>query len=177
VLWEIEKDRLANLVDEFRRTHDRIDYLDFASGTGRVIQFMQHRVDSATGIEISLAMAKAAQDKLDTANVICTDIAVPGTLVEATYDIITAFRFVLNAEPELRLAAMKALAASLKDNTSWLIFNNHGNLWSNKLVMFLFHTLRKFSSGCGTGGDYMTKKARFFVRGEKDKRGLFANVA
>jgi SAM-dependent methyltransferase len=156
VLWEIEKDQLAKLVDEFRRTHNRIDYLDFAAGTGRVIEFMQHRVDSATGIEISPAMAKVAQDKLDTASMICADITALGTPVESTYDIITAFRFVLNAEPELRLAAMKALAARLKDDTSWLIFNNHGNLWSHKLAMFPFHALRNFGSGHRTEGNYMT---------------------
>jgi SAM-dependent methyltransferase len=158
VLWEIEKNQLASLVDEFRRTHGRIDYLDFAAGTGRVIQFMQHRVDSATGIEISPAMVKVAQDKLDTASMICADITAPGTPVESTYDIITAFRFVLNAEPELRLVAMKALAARLKDNTSWLIFNNHGNLWSHKLAMFPFHALRNFSSGYRAEGNYMTNR-------------------
>jgi len=49
---------------------------------------------------------------------------------------------VLNAEPGLRLAGLRAAAARLRDETSWLVFNNHGNLWSHKLVLYPVHRLR-----------------------------------
>ena len=53
ILWQIEQQHLLEFVREFRQSHSRIDYLDFAAGTGRVISFLEEHVDSALGIEIS----------------------------------------------------------------------------------------------------------------------------
>src|SRR5665648_314770 len=71
VVWRIEQAQLHALVDEFRSTHRRIDYLDFATGTGRIISFMEGLVDTATGIEISEAMAERAVEKVVSARVLC----------------------------------------------------------------------------------------------------------
>ena len=156
VLWQMEKTQLAAFIKEFRRTHPRIDYLDFAAGTGRVISLLEDKVDSATGIEISEAMIDVAKKKLSKGRMICTDITAPDAEIEAKYDLITAFRFVLTAEPALRFAAMRALAARLKDNTSCIVFNNHGNLWSHKLLLWPVHKLRRLGRRYQTEGNYMT---------------------
>ena len=155
-LWQIEKARLAAFIEEFRQSHPRIDYMDFAAGTGRVISMLEDKVDSATGIEISEAMIDVAKKKLAKARMICTDITASDAEIEGRYDFITAFRFVLNAEPSLRLAALRALAARLKDKTSCIVFNNHGNLWSHKLVLWPFHKLRRLDRRYRTEGNYMT---------------------
>jgi len=135
LVWRIEQSLLETLVMEFRKAHDSIEYLDFACGTGRVLSFMQNYVDQATGIEISQAMVDIALMKSGRARVKCCDITnePPG---EQKYDLITAFRFFTNAEPSLRLGAMKALANRLRDDTSWLVFNNHGNLLSRKALIW-----------------------------------------
>lgn len=156
VLWETEKIQLASILAGLRRTHPRIDYLDFAAGTGRIIGFLEDKVDTATGIEISPAMTARAQAKLTRARMICTDITAPNAPIEGKYDLITTFRFVLNAEPSLRLAGLKALAARLKDETGLLVFNNHGNLLSLKLLMWPIHRLRRQSKGHRTEGNVMT---------------------
>lgn len=158
VVWRIEQARLHALVDEFRSTHRSIDYLDFATGTGRIISFMEGLVDTATGIEISEAMAERAVQKVVNARIISCDITMPETPIEGQYDFITAFRFVLNAEPPLRLAALKAMAARLRDNSSWLVFNNHGYPWSYRLLGYPVYAMR----GLGKG----KSKPRYLTNGE-----------
>ena len=127
VLWDFEKKFLDGIVAKLRRTHDRIDYLDFAAGTGRILAHLEDRVDSATGIEIAPAMLSVAESRVRRSKLICADITAADTAVEGRYDLITAFRFFLKADPQLRLSAMRALAARLKDDRSLLVFNNHGN--------------------------------------------------
>ncbi len=156
LLWDIEKRQLVELVDEMRRTHERIDLLDFAAGTGRIISFLEDRVDSATGIEVSAAMVERARRKLRHGTMICKDITAADDEIEGSYDLITAFRFALNAEPALRLAAFKALAARLRDETSVLLFNNHGNPISHKLPLWPWHRLRRAGGGYRPEGNYMT---------------------
>jgi SAM-dependent methyltransferase len=155
LLWELEQVALAPLVAEFRQIHPHLSYLDFASGTGRLPSFLEERVDAATAIEISESMAAVARRRLHRTQVLCQDITSPEATVEGQYDLITAFRFFLNAEPALRTAAMQALANRLKDETSWLVFNNHGNLWSSKLVGWPFHRLRNLGKGWQPRGNYL----------------------
>jgi len=158
IVWSIEKKQLIDFVADFRRGQSRIDYLDFASGTGRIIAALEDHVDSAVGIEISPAMAQLAENKLRRARIICRDITSPDEPVEGKYDLITAFRFFLNAEPALKRAAMDSLAKRLKDRSSRLIFNNHGNLWSHKLLMWPYHAMRRAGKGYIERGNYMTLK-------------------
>ncbi len=158
VLWEIEKDQLAAIVADLGRDHDHIDYLDFAAGTGRIIAFLEDKVDTAVGIEISEAMVERARQRLCKGRMICRDITSGDSEIEGQYDLITMFRFVLNAEPTLRIAAVKALAARLRDTTSRLVFNNHGNLVSHKLPLWPYHALRGLGRGYRTAGNYMSHR-------------------
>ncbi|MFH1921976.1 MAG: class I SAM-dependent methyltransferase [Planctomycetota bacterium] len=158
IMWHIEQAQLTQLLQQFRQSHPRIDYLDFAAGTGRIISFMEEKVDAATGIEISQSMLDVARTKVKKVRLICADITVPGTPVEGKYDLITAFRFMLNAEPSLRVAALKALAARLKGKNSCLVFNNHGYLFSHKLFLWPWHILRRLGKGWQPQGNYMTHR-------------------
>lgn len=158
VLWEVEKFQLANLLDDFRLSHGRIDCLDFATGTGRVLEFLEGKVNSLTGIEISPAMAEIASRKVSQAHIICTDITARNVDLEGKYDLITAFRFFLNSEPELRARAFEALAKRLKDDGSWLVFNNHGNPCSHKLLMRPLHALRRNKIQAAYEGNYLAHR-------------------
>jgi SAM-dependent methyltransferase len=155
LLWELEQMALKTLLEGFLKTHPRPAYLDFASGTGRVAGFLENQVGSATAIEISESMAPRARQRLKRSRVLCRDITAAGAELEGKYDLITAFRFFLNAEPELRLKAAKALAARLQDDQSWLILNNHGNLWSLKLAGWPYHRLRNRGRGWQPRGNYL----------------------
>lgn len=147
LLWGIEQEYLRKLVDEFRSGHHIVDYLDFATGTGRIVSYMEDLVDTAVGIEISEAMAERASERVKSARILCRDITEPGAPIEGQYDFITAFRFLLNAEPTLRLAGLKALAARLRDESSFLVFNNHGYLWSYRMLAYPVYALRALEKG------------------------------
>lgn len=164
LLWKLEQRFLEQVVAALRQDVPTIDYLDFACGTGRILAFMEPLVDSATGVEISNAMLERARLKIVRARLIHRDITQGEPLSAGPFDLITAFRFVLNAEPELRVAAMRKLAALLRDEQSLLVFNSHINLWSHKLATWptqkirqphgkgnflTFRQVRKLASDCG----------------------------
>ena len=141
LLWEVEKVQLDSILA--RHAPRDFSYLDFACGTGRVLEHVAPQAASSVGIEISAAMADRARDRVPDATVIVKDVTGEGAEIEGTYDVITAFRFVLNAESSLRSAGLRALRARLANEDSILVFNNHGNLASHKAVMALPHLLRR----------------------------------
>jgi SAM-dependent methyltransferase len=158
LLWRVEQQQLRDVVEQLRASHRRIDYLDFATGTGRVLGYLRPLVDTATGIEVSEAMAERARARVPSATVLCRDIATAGARVEGSYDLITAFRFLLNAEPALRAAALAALARRLRGTSSLLVVNNHGNLWSHKALLWPVHKAAGRVRP-GSSGNYLSHRA------------------
>ncbi len=145
-LWTREQLALKRIL----QTHlgnRKIDLLDFACGTGRVLGYLENLVDSAVGVDVSSSMLTEAKKKLKRAELIQTDITTKNVLSGRKFDLITAFRFFLNAEPELRHAALKSLSPLLKED-GYLVFNNHRNQTS-PLTRFKYgrcHRQRKFMS-------------------------------
>jgi SAM-dependent methyltransferase len=158
LLWEIERMQLGSLIEQLRRSKPRIAALDFAAGTGRITAFLEKHVDSVTGIEISQEMCELARKKAQRSTLVCADILGSDSKVEEKFDLITAFRFFLNTEPSLRLTALRALAARLRDRDSLLVFNNHGNLWSHKLLMWPYHAARRIGKNRSVKGNYLTSR-------------------
>ncbi len=158
VLWAFERELLAELSADLRNQLGRIEYLDFAAGTGRIVTFMAEHVDAATGIEISPSMLEIARGRAQKATLICRDITEENAEIEGKYDLITAFRFFLNAESGLRRAAMRALASRLRDERSLLVFNNHGNPWSHKAVAYPYYAARAALDSGFSAQNYMTDR-------------------
>jgi SAM-dependent methyltransferase len=156
LLWQIEREQLAAIVAKFRTTHPKIDLLDFATGTGRILSFVESLTDSSIGIDISDSMVERARRRVRRSIVLCRDITTDSQ-VEGKYDMITAFRFILNAEPDLRRLAFSALRDRLRDRSSVIVFNNHGNLWSHKAVLYPVHMIRRASRPT-TAGNYLTHR-------------------
>jgi SAM-dependent methyltransferase len=167
-IWTHERKILTDLLAHHRNSWPTCDYLDFACGTGRVIEFMESRVTASRGIDVSFEMLRLAATKLQRSELVCTDITKSDAL-EAKYDLITAFRFFLNAEPRLRLAVMKALAARLRNSQSVLVFTNHGNPFSYKAVMWPVHRTRQLLFGRQAVGNYLTHGQ---IKQLLDKSGL-----
>jgi SAM-dependent methyltransferase len=130
-LWEREKKVLESIVSDYF-VGKEISLLDFACGTGRISAFLESRVDAAVGLDVSWDMLKEALKKLKRTRLIQADIVSGNVLEGQSFNLITAFRFFLNAEPELREAAMEALVPLLDDD-GWLVFNNHRNITSPML--------------------------------------------
>ncbi|MDQ3342206.1 MAG: class I SAM-dependent methyltransferase [Actinomycetota bacterium] len=142
LIWELERAWLDRFLASSPVPAAQMDYLDFACGTGRVLSYLEDRVRSARGIEISAAMLDIARQKVRRADLVCADITT-SPQIEGRYDLITCFRFLLNAEPDLRRQAMRGLAARLKDRDSRLLFDNHGNLSSYKALRWPGSVLRR----------------------------------
>jgi SAM-dependent methyltransferase len=136
-LWGLEQQYLTDVVD--RHLVGRpIRYLDFACGTGRILAFLESRVAESTGVDISANMLELARPKLRRSELIVGDPTTDPFLVPGPYDLITSFRFFLNAQDELRSAALRVLHGALADD-GLLVLNIHGNRWSLRLPSVLFH--------------------------------------
>jgi SAM-dependent methyltransferase len=142
-VWHVEAAILQEIVVKMRRRTKRIEYLDFACGTGRIISFLEDKVDSATGIDISPFMLSRAASQVESAKLLCRDITAGDAAVEGQYDLITCFRFLKNAEADLRQAALRQLAKRLKGVDSLLVVNCYGgNPFSFKIALVPYHWLK-----------------------------------
>jgi SAM-dependent methyltransferase len=121
--WQLEQ----RILDELLAQRPGPDMaIDFACGTGRVLGFLANRARRVIGVDISAAMLEVARQRYPQARLIHGDITVtPGLLTESA-DVITAFRFLLNAEPPLRASALEWMRDRLAPEGA-LIVNFHLN--------------------------------------------------
>jgi ubiquinone/menaquinone biosynthesis C-methylase UbiE len=125
-IWQIEKEVLKKIL----RGKEKKKILDFATGTGRILYFLEKKgfVDLA-GIDSSKSMLKPARKKLKKTKLFCVNLADDKQnkrLKKQKYDIIIAFRFFLNANIDLRQKILLELDKLLKKE-GLLIFNIHAN--------------------------------------------------
>jgi SAM-dependent methyltransferase len=165
MLWEIERQQLDAVLPS-GDTLSSASYLDFATGTGRIIGHLAPRVRSAVGVDTSVDMLTIARERYPTCSFVQGDILDPATLEGDRFDVITAFRFFLNADPDLRGQVMRSLASRLRNPDSVLIFNDHGHVPSHKSVRRLAHQRRQQGAGGPlVAGNYMTtREARDLAR-------------
>ncbi|MFW6025680.1 MAG: class I SAM-dependent DNA methyltransferase [Candidatus Woesearchaeota archaeon] len=136
LIWELEKEILFKEISNFSKSH--IDYLDFACGTGRVISFLENYVATSIGVDISKNMLNAAENKVKTSKLIQRDII--KNPLNQKFDVITSFRFFLNAENNLRKGVLKEIKKMMKTD-SIFIFSIHGNKYSFRCFTFLLNSI------------------------------------
>ncbi|MCZ0737148.1 class I SAM-dependent DNA methyltransferase [Phreatobacter sp. AB_2022a] len=101
--------------------------LDFACGTGRILALHEAIFDDVVGNDVSAEMAARARERCPRARIVVGDVTAQGAgRVPRDRQVCTAFRFFLNAEPELRHAAMAALRDCLVRD-GHLVANFHVN--------------------------------------------------
>lgn len=137
-IWQIESKRLVGIVE--RMAGDDLRYLDFACGIGRVIALLEPLVGESTGIDISSDMITIARSHLRCSELVVGEIK--DGVLNGPYDMITVFRFFMNAEPALRKTTMAALRARLRGPDSRLIFNIHGNTNSLRHLALMWREKR-----------------------------------
>lgn len=124
VMWEIEQRLLLDLLRAHFDRPGEVSMLDFACGSGRVLQLLENYVDVATGVDVTASMLEIADNTTRRSRLINCDITRSDTLDRDRFNLITAFRFFPNAEPSLRNEAMAKLATMLAPD-GIMIFNNH----------------------------------------------------
>ena len=125
LVWKWEKSIL-------REIHFGPRHLDFACGTGRIIEELHS--EEKFGFDISEKMVSVARDnnpdvKFIVANFATDEIKLP------LFDSVTTFRFLPNADTNLRKSALQFINRNLKMNGT-LVLNNHRNFWSIPFIAF-----------------------------------------
>lgn len=102
--WEhIEAPLLAQLFADLRDSGDRL-LVDLACGTGRILQLAEGHFPTTVGVDVSASMLAVASARCPRSLVIRGDVEQFSLSKPA--DVVTAFRFFLNAEPDLRRRAL-----------------------------------------------------------------------
>jgi len=99
---------------------------DFACGTGRVLEFLGRHFPAPVGLDISPDMLALARVRCPDAQLIQGDVTTTPGLAAGPFDLITAFRFFLNAEPSLRRDALAWMRACLRPD-GLVVANFHLN--------------------------------------------------
>lgn len=139
VIWEIEKSCLVKFITRYLRDVD-INYLDFACGTGRIISFLETRVKRSFGVDISGDMLELAKTKVTSSKLIKGDISKEPSLIKGKHNLITSFRFFLNAQDILKHEVLDVLHKKLSKDGIFVL-NIHGNKFSLRFFSVL---LRKY---------------------------------
>jgi SAM-dependent methyltransferase len=137
--WEnFERPYLEATFRELRAAHPDARYLDFACGTGRILQVAAPYFRSALGIDVSEGMLSQARAKVPTARLERADVLTEPVDV-GMFDVITVFRFILRAGPALREGALRWLRSVISDDGT-LIVNNHRNARSQRGIAYRIET-------------------------------------
>ncbi len=140
MLWGIEKKCLKKIIKKYFYEYDEFTSLDFACGTGRVLELVSDYVKEPVGLDVSSTMLEVAKDNVKSAEIILADITRENVLDGVTFDLITAFRFFPNAEDVLRNDVLSALVEHLAED-GVLVFNNHRN--QSSIAMKILRILNK----------------------------------
>lgn len=119
---------------ENEKTRGAREYLDFATGTGRILKSARKVFAAPTAIDISENMLQEARARVPDATFHCLDVTRDNTDNIGTFDCVTLFRFIRNAEPELRTSVLNWLHDHMNDG-GLLIVNNHGNSASTQSLV------------------------------------------
>lgn len=117
-----EKPFLKQLFTKLAKSHSG-PVLDFACGTGRITKILNIFFADITAIDVSEEMLKIARKELPEIKFYNADLS-RSKVFKRKFKIITAFRFLLNAQPELRNQILTKLHGLLCDD-GILIVNNH----------------------------------------------------
>jgi SAM-dependent methyltransferase len=132
--WQWEQRVLLDILNNYFSDSTKIRYLDFACGTGRILGFLEGRVNEAVGVDVSKKMLDVAKERVKNSSLFVADITQESIFPHNSFQLITAFRFFLNAQWDLKKEAIKALSNLLSDD-GYLVFNIHMNSGSAKDVL------------------------------------------
>lgn len=138
--WLVEQQLLADIFRNAIPPGAR-SAADFACGTGRILEFLSRYFPSPMGIDISPDMLALARARCPRATLILGDVTTAHNLASGPFDLITAFRFFLNAEPSLRSQVLAWMGKSLRPG-GVVVANFHLNPASMRGMYLRLRTTR-----------------------------------
>ena len=152
MIWRIEQ----SVLDEvFAASFPSVPvrHLDVACGSGRLLRHFADRCVESVGLDISRPMLQLARQHSPHSELLFGDITQGQILGDRVFDLITAFRFFPNAQDDLRLAAISAIASHLAPG-GCLVFNNHKN--QSSCIYRIGRTLRRGRQHSMSTGEVMS---------------------
>ena len=129
-VWQAQLPVLERTLQEYRAAHGGPVRLRFRLRHGAGAGGAAPWVDAADGVDVSEAMVAVARGKCPGARLAVGDILTRPDLLQKEYEVISCFRFLLNAEPELRGRVLRRLREVLRAPRGMLLVNIHGNAHS-----------------------------------------------
>jgi SAM-dependent methyltransferase len=143
-IWELQLPQLKEILRQHQtEARHPLRLLDFACGTGRVLSTLEPEVAVADGVDISAEMLAVARKRCTKARLQVGDILSQQNLLQGQYDVITAFRFLLNVEPEIRRRVLRRLREVISEPDGRLVINVHGNSRSLRHPAILWRRWRE----------------------------------
>ena len=125
--FHFERPYLEKLFARLGREHPG-RYLDFACGTGRIMELAYSHFRETVGIDVSDSMLAEARQRIPTAKLLNVDVMTDPPDV-GEFQVISLFRFILSAEDHLREGILRWLRTVIaRDGV--LVLNNHLNRFS-----------------------------------------------
>jgi SAM-dependent methyltransferase len=126
-IFRLEHVILRDLFRRLRLSDPNTAYLDFACGTGRIIEVFRDLIRTKVGVDTSAGQLAVARAKVPDAEFVHGNVVTePGLLGGRQFNLITSFRLLLNLEPEHRVPILRALRELLTTD-GYLIIDNHMN--------------------------------------------------
>ncbi|MCZ6804995.1 MAG: class I SAM-dependent methyltransferase [Proteobacteria bacterium] len=139
--WEyIEKPLIKKIFNKLKLLKVE-SCLDIACGTGRILSVVEVHFPKTFGVDISESMLMHAKNKCKQSFLVRSDIM--KTPFSNTFDLITAFRYFLNAEKELREKTL-CNVYDLLSKDGFFVLNIHVN---SRSIRGRYYTLRNKISG------------------------------
>ena len=120
-IWQLQKPILSDIIRRYKSQTEPTRLLDFACGTGRILASVADKVEIIEGVDIAESMAQVAQEKSPNAHISVGNILTDPALAAGDFHIVTAFRFFLNTEPDMRVQVLKELRKRLTKKNGVLI--------------------------------------------------------
>lgn len=137
LIWNVEKKILKKIYKKYLN-NPKINYLDFACGTGRIITYFVNElgIKNAYGMDTSKPMLNEAKKKTIAKFINKNIVKEEKLLIDKKFSLITSFRLFLNLEEKNRDIILKKLHKNLDDKNGYLIINNHLNRYSFLGIFF-----------------------------------------
>ena len=129
-IYQMEHAILKDIFYRLRSSDPETAYLDYACGTGRIITLFGGLIRTKVGVDTSAGQLAIARQKAPDAEFLEGNVVTdPDLLGSRRFNLITAFRLLLNLEPQNRAPILRALADRLTQD-GYLVVDNHMNRYS-----------------------------------------------
>ena len=126
-IFRLESAILKDIFRRLRSSDPEMAYLDYACGTGRIISLFGDLIRTKVGVDTSAGQLAIARQKAPDAEFLQGNVVTnPDLLGSRRFDLVTAFRLLLNLEPQNRAPILGALADRLAQD-GYLVVDNHMN--------------------------------------------------